>query len=282
MTYYYPNHLPQVEDNVVAVIKSLSDDEIIVTLPEYGNLECFMYWKQISNKRYKKIKATVRVGKIYVFCVTNVDNEKGYVELSGVGMTDENRDITLAEFEKAKQLQNFIRGYTYTTQGENPTKEQFEEDYVKLSGILYDEDFLEKCEYDHPWDYIYGVALYSTKLDIFPVEELQDNLLATIKKRVYIEKKSVSKFINLNCYSEFGVEGIKKALLVGKDVDPRIKIILDGGSQYKISLETEDRDEDIEAIMEKCITTIYAENKKYGGTHTKTRIEKGQKDEFKL
>ena len=80
---YYENKFPIRGDRVVVRVKSFSDMGAYVSLLEYGDIEGMIPMGDLSHREVKK---STSIGNIEVVIVTEVDEEKGYIDLTKKGV----------------------------------------------------------------------------------------------------------------------------------------------------------------------------------------------------
>lgn len=80
---FYENELP-VEGEVVMgkVVRVENQTGAYVSLLEYNNTEALIMASEYSRKRTKSVQKLIKVGKREPLLVINVDQEKGFVDLS--------------------------------------------------------------------------------------------------------------------------------------------------------------------------------------------------------
>jgi translation initiation factor 2 alpha subunit (eIF-2alpha) len=82
--YFYQEKQPELGDNVIADVKSISDVAVYCTLPAYGNLEVMMPVSEINVRRHKKVSDYVRVGQSVPVHVIRSDGHKVDVSMKQI------------------------------------------------------------------------------------------------------------------------------------------------------------------------------------------------------
>jgi translation initiation factor 2 subunit 1 len=76
------NEYPEVGELVVVKAISSENGIMTVSLIEYGNIVGTVFEGDLSRKKYKEIQKMCRAGSLEVCQVTNVDKEKGHIDLN--------------------------------------------------------------------------------------------------------------------------------------------------------------------------------------------------------
>lgn len=82
MVYYYKKKLPSIDDIVVAKVEKISELGIEVTLNEYNGIRGFINCGEVSRKKKVNFNKLLTVGKDILLNVIQVDEKKGFIDLS--------------------------------------------------------------------------------------------------------------------------------------------------------------------------------------------------------
>ncbi len=73
----YEQKYPEVDDLVIAEVKSIEEMGAYVSLKEYNDIEGMILLSELSRRRIRSINKIIRVGRLEVVVVLRVDREKG-------------------------------------------------------------------------------------------------------------------------------------------------------------------------------------------------------------
>ena len=188
-------------------ILNVTDLGATCCLLEYNDIEGFIASSDYSRKRIRSVKKLMRVGKQEVLQVLRVDEEKGYVDLSKKLLTAKDIEVCSERFEKSKIVNGILRRLA-------ETKEQKLMDiYEQFGWALYE------GEDGHAYDVLQNSLLDASILDKYKIpKDCQEELMAIVKHRMSTNPVKVEAEINLTCFGIDGVEALKAALLVAREL----------------------------------------------------------------
>ena len=241
----------------MVTVKDITDVGAYVSLLEYDGMEGMVLLSELSRKRIRSINKLIRVGRQEVVAVLRVDEDKGlttqlhghldllrfagYIDLSKRKV--EPSDIKKCEdrYNKAKVVQSVLR---HVAEQHNSTLEEM---YKVIGWPLYK-------KHGHAYD-AFELALGDSEVDIFEglniPEEVQNNLLVYIKRRMARQPVKIRCDIEVTCSTYEGIDAIKSALLEGEALstsDCPIRIKLIAPPMYVMTCMTLDRDAGIETL----------------------------------
>jgi len=229
--FFYERRVPEKDELVMCKIVSIDEMGVICSLLEYNNLEGFLPLSEISRKRIRSVLRHVREGQKQVLQVLRVDNERKFTDLSKKYITPGEREAGTEKYNKGKTVHS-ISKFLAEKQGMD-----LEEMKKVIIYPLYQ-------KYSHPFD---AFRLLSLKdVDIYEGIEvetaLKQELVNIVKKRMAVHPVKIGADIQITCYSDEGIDEIKKALKKGleegKDDDVKIQLI--SSPSYSIWLITID------------------------------------------
>ena len=160
-------------------------------------------WRE---KEINHLKKVFSVGKVLVLQVINVDNVKGFIDLSNKNIKPEEVDKCNLRYAKSKQVESIVKLLALRTY------KSMETIYKKVIWPLYKthnhaldalEEVIEK-----------GNLSILNRLNVN--DEIKNELMNILKKRwKYIPIKIRADF-KLTCFNFDGIEAIKEALLKGE------------------------------------------------------------------
>eukprot|EP01123_Difflugia_compressa_P009284 TRINITY_DN3030_c0_g1_i1.p1 TRINITY_DN3030_c0_g1~~TRINITY_DN3030_c0_g1_i1.p1 ORF type:complete len:342 (-),score=76.20 TRINITY_DN3030_c0_g1_i1:66-962(-) len=248
--YFYERRVPEPDELVMVRVNSIDDMGVLCSLLEYNNLEGFLPLSEISRKRMRSVLRHVRVGQQQVLQVLRVDTERGYTDLSKRYITQVEREAGTDKYNKGKTVHNITKRVAETQHKE------LEEIYKNYVWPLY-------SNYGHPFDAFKALAgskageeediwkdLATTELD----KEIKETFKSLIKHQMAVQPVKVGAQIEVMCYSEGGIDDIKRALKAGLDVNngllTAVKIQLISSPLYLVWTTTLEEDKGNKALLE--------------------------------
>jgi len=208
---FYKSQFPSINDNVMVVVNTINDNGIYVSLLEYGKIEGLISISELSHRRIKSIHKIVRIGGIYCVNVINVDNDKGYVDLSKRRVSPEDRKKCEDKYNDAKIVDGILK-------------------YVSSQLELDQEDLYSKIiwkysEFDG-YDVLKKINCSIITLDTTEIGEHVISLLkSSICRRLASQVIKFRADFEINCFTKNGIESIKKALKTGITEHVHINLI---------------------------------------------------------
>lgn len=105
---YSRNKLPKEGEILIATVKQVFDYGSYVVLDEYGNLQAFLPWSEISTRWVKNIRDVIKEGRKIVVKVIRVDSKKGTVDVSLKKVNDDERRKKNAQWKKIQKLDKIL------------------------------------------------------------------------------------------------------------------------------------------------------------------------------
>ncbi|AWR97664.1 translation initiation factor IF-2 subunit alpha [Acidianus sulfidivorans JP7] len=105
---YNKHSLPREGEILVATVKQVFDYGSYVTLDEYGNLQAFLPWSEISTRWVKNIRDLIKEGRKIIVKVIRVDRKKGTVDVSLKKVNDDERRKKNAQWKKIQKLDKIL------------------------------------------------------------------------------------------------------------------------------------------------------------------------------
>jgi translation initiation factor 2 subunit 1 len=236
---------------------------VLCQLMEYNNLEGFLPLSEISRKRMRSVLRHVRVGQKQVLQVLRVDTERGYTDLSKKYITEVERDAGTEKYNKGKTVHNITKRVAETSH------KDIEDVYRTYVWPLY------QTTYGHPFDAFKTLAglREGDESDIWndlpnTVSEIKNSFISLIKHQMAVQPVKIGAQIEVMCYSEGGIDDIKRALKAGLELNydslTSVKIQLISSPLYLVWTTTLDEDKGNEALYE-VIEEIKSKVTEFGG-----------------
>ena len=249
---WYKEQYPDTNEYVIVTVSDIQDDKAIVTLDEYDNIESWINWNQISNKRVKYIRHYLTVNKQYVMKTTNVDVVKGYIDLTRRDIDTNEIESLMNDYKKNKKIIGMIKHLNIIS--------KIPED------VLYSNIVWKLFEFDNPTEYLQSIENNNSLLNIFDIsDELKTSFLDIIHKNFEVMPTTLSYQFELSCYNEKGVNAIIEALSQAKNINQNIDITLLSTPIYSIKMTSIDID-NMTKIMQEALNSIENNIKLNGGT----------------
>jgi len=246
--YFYERKVPEPDELVMVRVNSIDDMGVLCSLLEYNNLEGFLPLSEISRKRMRSVLRHVRVGQQQVLQVLRVDTERGYTDLSKKYITEVEREEGTDKFNKGKTVHNITKRVAETHH------KDLEEIYKKYVWPLYQ-------THVHPFDAFKTLAgmkegeeedIWKDYTDLDTEIKLAFSTL--IKHQMAVQPVKIGAQIEVVCYSEGGIDDIKRALKAGLELNngllTTVKIQLISSPLYLVWTTTLDEDKGQKALQE--------------------------------
>ncbi|ACP37930.1 translation initiation factor IF-2 subunit alpha [Saccharolobus islandicus] len=105
---YSRSRLPSEGEILIATVKQVFDYGSYVTLDEYGGLQAFLPWSEVSSKWVKNIRDVLKENRKVVVKVIRVDRRKGTVDVSLKKVTDDERRKKNLQWKKIQRLDKIL------------------------------------------------------------------------------------------------------------------------------------------------------------------------------
>jgi len=236
----YEQKYPEVEDLVVAEVKSIEEMGAYVALKEYNDIEGMILLSELSRRRIRSINKIIRVGRLEVVVVLRVDKEKGYIDLSKRRVSEEDISKCEEKYNNSKTVHSIMRHVAETTQ------QEMEPLYQKIAWPLY-------RKYGHAFD-AFKLAITDPEtvlkdLDLTP--EIRSSLLINIQRRLTPQPIKCRTDIEVTCFQYEGIDAVVAALQKGEETSTPaapIKIKLVAPPLYVIVTTSVHKDAGLKAL----------------------------------
>ncbi|MFP3163549.1 MAG: translation initiation factor IF-2 subunit alpha [Acidianus hospitalis] len=226
---YNKHPLPREGDILIATVKQVFDYGSYVTLDEYGNLQAFLPWSEISTRWVKNIRDVIKEGRKIVVKVIRVDRKKGTVDVSLKKVNDDERRKKNAEWKKLQKTDKILE---LVSQKLGKTeKEAWEQVAWKL-----------ESKYGDVFDALQKAVKEGDKIlrDAGVPEIWIKPLIEEASKHSEEKKVKESKVVVVKTLDPEGVEKIRslfgKAVEGEEDTDFTIKIYTIGAPRYRVDV----------------------------------------------
>lgn len=246
---YYPNEFPETGAIVMAKIIKIGESSVECFLPEY-NRNAMLSFNEISKKKVRNLRRFIRVGNQECMEVIDVDEEKGYIDVSRKMIKNDERTNCEESFVESKRIHSFFHRWSKKAGNNLITDllwEYFDdEEDTPYSNLIED---LEWCE-DLP-------------------ETIRENLRKDFTKSFQKKPKRLESQFQMICYSQEGVAALQEAIDAGLEQgtdDVPLQCTMTGstgnvGSIFILS-SISSSDESAE-VMKKALDTMQSTLRKY-------------------
>uniref|UniRef100_A0A183CDF8 Eukaryotic translation initiation factor 2 subunit 1 n=1 Tax=Globodera pallida TaxID=36090 RepID=A0A183CDF8_GLOPA len=212
-----------------------------VTLSEYDNKEGMLQLSELSRRRIRSVNKLIKVGRSECVVVVRVEKD---VSKRRVYPADLIKCVD--RFSRAKAVNSILRhvaeqlGYT-----EN---DQLFQLYDKTAWHFDRKMKKKAASYE-----VFAKAVNDPKVfDECAIEsEVRAKLVEEIQKKLTPKVLKIRADIEVSCFSYEGIEAVKKALMVGKEMSTEnmpIKINLIAAPLFVVTTQTMDREGGFEAV----------------------------------
>ncbi len=108
MTYFYKNKFPKVGEIVMTKVTEIHPTFAYVSLIEYDNINGIIVASEVSTKLYKAMSRFLTIGKLQAAEVLNVDETKGYVDLSKKSVKPDEMEMCEVRFKIGSQIYGIV------------------------------------------------------------------------------------------------------------------------------------------------------------------------------
>ena len=138
---FYRDRVPDRDMVTMVEIFEMKDMGANVRLLEYGGIEGFIQFNQVSTRRVRSVQKFLKVGKREMMEVLRVDEEKMYIDLSKKSLMPESVEEANARWKKSKKVHEIMFEVAMKL------KMTIEDLYEQWGWDMY-----EKCGFEHALD----------------------------------------------------------------------------------------------------------------------------------
>lgn len=220
--------LPSLNELCVATVDKIFDLGAYVKLDEYGELEAYLPWNEVSSKWVKNIREVIRESQKIVVKVIRVDRKKGQVDVSLKRVAETERRRKLKEWKRTKKAEKILEVAAKKLskgldEAYNDVWWKLEETYGDVLAAFEDaavigEEVLRKAGISDEW-----------------VPALMDE----IPKHIKTKQVRISGRFILTTYEPDGVHRIRElleSLTENLKEDVEVRIYSEGAPRYRIEL----------------------------------------------
>jgi len=214
---------PEDDELVLCTVTSVQYHSVFVNLDEYGKTG-LIHISEIAPGRIRNMRDFVTEGKKIVCKVLGVNRERGHIDLSLRRVNESQRRTKIDEIKHEQKAEKIV------------------ELAAKSLGVdiksLYRE-IIEKISKDYHLLYpcFEDVSGGKASLAELGIQKNAANVLdEAIKQRIKEAEVEIGGKLKLTSYSPNGIDIIKGSLKKAQEADKKIRIIYEGGGNYKIKV----------------------------------------------
>lgn len=211
--------LPEEDELVLVTIKKILPYGAFCILPEYENAEAFLHISEVAPRWIKNIHEFISEGQRHVAKVHRIDRQKNQIDISLKRVSEEEKRKKLLHTRLEKRAEKLLE-LTLSQVKDKMSAAEVRKRIENHFGSLYDA-FQNSLEDEHALD---------------PVDlpkGIKNQIITVARKSIKRPSVEVQKTFTLVCYSEDGIEKIKK-MLTRKEKNVRVHYL--GSPKYSISL----------------------------------------------
>jgi translation initiation factor 2 subunit 1 len=258
--------LPSINELCIATVDKIFELGAYVKLDEYGGLEAYLPWNEVSSKWVKNIREVVKEGQKVVVKVIRVDRRKSQVDVSLKRVAEVERKRKIKEWKRARRAEKIL---------ETATKKlgaTLEEAY---SGVWLK---LEKAYGDVLAGFEEAAAAGAEVLRKAGVpDKWVEVIMEEIPKHIKIKQVRVAGRLIMTTYEPDGVYRIReifKALAETSKEGVTVKMYTEGVPRYVVELVGSDY-KVLEAALSELVNKAETLGKKLGVAVSFERIKLG-------
>ncbi|MFP3232826.1 MAG: translation initiation factor IF-2 subunit alpha [Sulfolobaceae archaeon] len=255
---YNQKQIPAEGEVLIATVKQVFDYGSYVTLDEYGNLQAFLPWSEISSRWVKNIRDVVKEGRKVVVKVIRVDRKKGTIDVSLKKVTEDEKRKKNLQWKKLQKVDKILEIISQKL-GRNE-QEAWKEVAFKLEN-KYGDVYESMVRAVKEGDYILRDAGVN-EIWIKP-------LMEEIGKHIEEKKVKASEIVTLRSISPDGIEKIRKvfseAVSKFEDKEEEIRIYTIGAPRYRVDVTGTDPKQ-VSITLQELIETMKEISQKEGVT----------------
>ena len=273
MSHLYPKKVPTVGEIVHVSIDKEEDQGFLCSLLEYDNLQGYLQMTELSRKRVRSVNSHAKLGQLIFLTVLRVDGK--YVDLSKKFVGKAERTIGHEKYQRSKNLYEIFNHLAETL------KKDREEMFTRIVWPLYshydyalkdsdedydsDEEVIEVAR-THPYWSLKRFAL--NEEDIFAGIAITDDERSELKRilenRIKAEPINCQAIVDLTCYTEEGIDGIKRAAAKMRGECPEVSLKYRAAPEYYLTFTTFEMKEG-EKVIKRAIESLTRAIETVGG-----------------
>lgn len=220
--------LPSINELCVATVDKVFDLGAYVKLDEFGGIEAYLPWNEVSSKWVKNVREVIKEGQKVVVKVIRVDKKKNQVDVSLKRVAETERRRKLKEWKRVKRAEKILEMVSKRLgksldEAYSSVWRKLEEAYGDVLSAFEDASIIGES------------ALRTAGIP----EEWVSGLMEEIPKHIKPKQVRISGRFTLSTYESDGIYKIKELLkLLNSDLgeEVRVRIYSEGAPRYRIEI----------------------------------------------
>ena len=211
---WYPKEFPEQHETVVVKITRVDELGIWVHLLEYGLKEGMIPLGQFTTRKSRKVPKTVKVGKVDTAIISQVDEEKGNMDLTRQGLKEEDIEIAQKRFNDYKNLMSLL---AYTASDKN----------IPLEDLVKSVSYPLHKEYGNAYQALQSSNTKPEIIDKLDIDQgVKDSLRTQIQRMFTPQELRIHSTFEAEVLGTAGVDALREALVSGYSVAPESSLLI--------------------------------------------------------
>ena len=258
--------LPSINELCIATVDKIFELGAYVKLDEYGGLEAYLPWNEVSSKWVKNIREVIKEGQKIVVKIIRVDRRKNQVDVSLKRVAEAERKRKIKEWKRTRRAWKILETVAKRL-GATP-----EEAY---SGVWLK---LERSYGDVMAGLEEAAAVGAEVLRKVGVPDRWiDALMEEVPKHIRVKRVKIAERLIMTTYEPDGVYRIREMLKALAEVPKEgvtVRIYTEGAPRYVVELVGSDY-KVLEATLSEMVSKAETLGKKLGVSISFERIKLG-------
>lgn len=258
--------LPSINELCIATVDKIFELGAYVKLDEYGGLEAYLPWNEVSSKWVKNIREVIKEGQKIVVKIIRVDRRKNQVDVSLKRVAEAERKRKIKEWKRTRRawkiLETVAKGLGATPE------EAYSEVWLKL----------ERSYGDVMAGLEEAAAVGAEVLRKVGVPDRWiDALMEEVPKHIRVKRVKIAERLIMTTYEPDGVYRIREMLKALAEVPKEgvtVRIYTEGAPRYVVELVGSDY-KVLEATLSEMVSKAETLGKKLGVSISFERIKLG-------
>jgi translation initiation factor 2 subunit 1 len=258
--------LPSINELCIATVDKIFELGAYVKLDEYGGLEAYLPWNEVSSKWVKNIREVIKEGQKIVVKVIRVDRRKNQVDVSLKRVAEAERKRKIREWKRTKRAWKILE--TAAKRLGAAPEEAYSEVWLKL----------ERSYGDAMAGLEEAAAVGAEVLRKVGVPDRWiDALMEEVPKHIRVKRVKIAERLIMTTYEPDGVYRIREILKALAEVPKEgvtVRIYTEGAPMYVVELVGSDY-KVLEATLSEMVSKAETLGKKLGVSISFERIKLG-------
>ncbi|OHT11034.1 Eukaryotic translation initiation factor 2 alpha subunit family protein [Tritrichomonas foetus] len=227
--HWYPNEYPKEHEPVIVRLTRVDEMGIWVELLEYASKEGMIPLGQYTTRKTRRVPKNVKVGKVDTALVSQVDSEKGNMDLTRQGLKEEDIENAQKRFNDYKNLMNLIQ-YLCSKVNDAPFPDLVRQIVYPLHEKYGNAYIALQKSYHQP----------EIVADLQLSPEIQKVLTEQVQKMFTPTEVRIHGLFEAEVLTPAGVDALRDALVSGYDLAPKdsnLSLTVIAPPVYSISID---------------------------------------------